>query len=273
MLQSFQGHGSPTKRTTQGATHSEVVGWTPKLRRSFIFAFLLITIVGGTAWLTLIRRRPPEPSYEGKPLSYWLTGLYPYSEGVQLTNVPKNFESMKAVKYIGTNAFPMLLRRLEAHDSAFVLKVKHLVNNQKIVKFKSRIAIDKDQNLQGWAGFEVLIRDSAREVPALIRILERHNSDSSKAATIAVLGNIGPSASAAVAAVVSEMGNTTNRYVLFSCFSALGSIHSQPELAVPALMKCLNDPSADIRRSSITALQEYRPKRKAGSSCTQTIAQ
>ena len=185
---------------------------TPKLRRYFVFAFLLIIVLGEAAWVTFIRRQPPEPSYQGKPLSYWLTGLYPYADGVQMTNVPKQFESLKAVKSIGTNAFPLLLRRLEAHDSAFVSKVKHLVNNQIIIKFKSRIPTDQDQNLQGWAGFGMLI-DRAREVPALIRILERNNSDSSKAATIAVLANIGPFASAAVPALVSVNGSVPHNRI------------------------------------------------------------
>lgn len=227
-------------------------------RRRFIFALLLITILGGTAWFVL--RQPAEPSYEGKPLSYWLTGLSPYSDGVQMPNAPLRFEAQEAVTHIGTNAFPTLLRRLEAHDSVFVLKAKHLVNNQNIIKIKSRIPIDQDLIAQGVDGFGLLIKDSAREVPALIKILERNKSDFSKAGIINILGSIGPAANAAVPALVSTLANTTNGNVRFWCVLALGSIRSQPELAVPALMKCLNDPNPTIRRFSISALQEFGPK-------------
>lgn len=70
-------------------------------------AVLLVAGVGVTAWLVL---RPKEPVYAGTPLSVWLKsfdmGISKEEAGV----------AADAVRHMGTNALPMLLKVINSKD-------------------------------------------------------------------------------------------------------------------------------------------------------------
>jgi HEAT repeat protein len=52
--------------------------------------------------------------------------------------------------------------------------------------------------------------------------------------------------------------------------SALGSIHSEPDLVVPVLVRALEDPEAAVRGAALWALQDFG---KAASSATPVLTQ
>src|SRR4051812_22980361 len=89
-----------------------------------VVVLLLIAAIGGVICMAL---PPREPSYNGQPLSYWLarceeTG--PISADIK---DPKARECREAIRHIGTNAIPFLLRMLRAKDSALKLELIDLV--------------------------------------------------------------------------------------------------------------------------------------------------
>jgi HEAT repeat protein len=102
--------------------------------------------------------------------------------------------------------------------------------------------------------FEVLGPDARCCVSALTNILvEKNISPSSQAAIASALGAIGPSANAAIPALLREV-KVTNSNARLDAIVALGAIHSGPEDVVPILIDCLDDPSPSVRAIAARSL-------------------
>src|SRR6266705_4608479 len=79
--------------------------------------FLLLVLVVGVGGLVLwLRLTPQEPSYQGKPLRFWLSRAVDTGAVYDQTD-PYAIECRKAIRSIGTNALPILLQILRAKDS------------------------------------------------------------------------------------------------------------------------------------------------------------
>jgi hypothetical protein len=108
-------------------------------RRIFLITLLALALMGGLVWLAL---PPREPVYQGKTLSEWLEpGL----------NAPGTEE---AIRHIGTNGIPTLLRMLRAHDSKLKLQLVELAQKQHLVK--SHFIPASDRNYEAAGAFDVL---------------------------------------------------------------------------------------------------------------------
>src|SRR5260370_42102477 len=108
-------------------------------KRGFLIALLAVALAGGLVWML---SRLAEPAYQGKPLSAWLEqysewyvewppgsgslhalsawqkqhrGSYPTL--VTDPNSPARLEAENAIRHIGTNGLPLLLRLISARDS------------------------------------------------------------------------------------------------------------------------------------------------------------
>ena len=79
------------------------------MRGRVIPSIIILCALGTVLWI-LLHRRASEPSYQGKPLSYWVRCLSiprtPHSSAAQ------EDKAMEAIRHIGTNAFPLLLQWL-----------------------------------------------------------------------------------------------------------------------------------------------------------------
>jgi HEAT repeats len=211
-------------------------------------ALLLLTMIGGIAWLAL---HPDDPTYKGKRLSVWL-------EGYNVVNRPSEpiraQEAYEAVRHIGTNAIPTLLRRLRAKDSKLTLQLVALTKKQHFYKFKFKAA--KDLNREGYYGFMTLGSDGKDAVPELIRMYEQDHSTESRYLVVSALGFIGPTAEQAVPMLVQSLGDT-NWEARCQVIGVLGQIHARPELTVPALVKCLSDQNIGARRLAADAIGAF----------------
>jgi len=99
-----------------------------------IFAMLLSTVV-----LTCCSSR--EPSYEGKPLSAWLLEYDKFDEAYEPSAPPQPWPH-DAVRHMGTNAIPWLLKSLRKKDSRLEMAMMKLAKQQSI--FKKTIASGLD---------------------------------------------------------------------------------------------------------------------------------
>ncbi len=133
--------------------------------------------------------------------------------------------------------------------------------------------------------------EAAPAVPDLISILDREDDTSELAAR--ALGRIGPAAKQAIPSLLRGARNDGSR------IRALGGIHQEPELVVPALTNCLSealpldvytriycaealgqfgtnatpavpflikvlgDPNSNVRRAASNALQQISPPKAA----------
>lgn len=153
-------------------------------------AALAAALVGVIAWQAA---QPSEPVYKGKPLSLWLRNYTTYDHygWIYPRRAPQADE---AVRQIGTNAIPTLLRLLRARDSALELKLVNLVRWQHVLEIKFTPA--DEWNLAAVMGFAALGTNAQSAVPALIEMATP--SDASRICAIRALGYIGPSAKQAV---------------------------------------------------------------------------
>ncbi len=227
-------------------------------RRRILVAGLVLAALGGVAW-ALFFTAEPEPVYQGKRLSAWLE-LYHTQYGMPDQDKVRHADD--AVRHIGTNAIPTLLRMLRLRDSASTLKLMALVQKQHFVKIHFVPASQRNE----WAarGFYVLGNTAREALPALLAIYEENLAPYSRMCALQAVGGIGPGAKAAVPFLlkVASDTNTPDLLVRRDAISALGQIHAEPELVVPALAKALNDPRIILRVYAVMALEAFGPDAK-----------
>ena len=190
-----------------------------------------------TSWLMVHFRRPKEPSYQGRTLTEWLSDCSVYPPPV-LGESPRVFNSHfpateHAVKEIGTNAIPALLDMLQVGDSMTDLKAKLnlLLDRQSIIHFHFRSGYDYRR--LAVFGFEILNKDAAPAVPALIGLLNNQHTIA-RYHVIRALENIGPAAKDAVPALLLRLNDqeVSTRYAVGYALTKI-----DPEAAAKAGVK------------------------------------
>src|SRR2546425_3212683 len=97
--------------------------------RGILLAVLFVALLGGVFWML---SRPPEPVYQGKPLSAWLKDLYP------AWNEDTNHPAFVAFRKMGSNAIPALLQIIQSGDPPFQRLILELNRRQSLVEFPLR---------------------------------------------------------------------------------------------------------------------------------------
>jgi hypothetical protein len=205
-------------------------------------------IVSVMVWHLLPRR---EPVYQGKSLSSWLTNVA--STGMLSAS------ATEAVRQMGTEALPTLLRMLRAEDSSLKLKLMDWANGQHIVKIEHTPA--EELNLRAKCAFAALGVKAQSAVPALIKIANQKISLESQTDAIHALGFIGPPAREAVPSLLRWATNADHE-VRFGAILALGRIHAQPERVLSVLIEALHDPDSGVQHGAVWALQDFGPDAK-----------
>jgi len=173
---------------------NEGTGETEKPNRTkrILVAALLVVAAGGLVWLAM---QPREPSYQGKPLSFWLSCAETNSASFYDLEDPKIIECRQAIRAIGTNAIPALLRILKAKDSGVKRAVANLIDRQSLITIPMHSV--EEQKLKAVAGFYLLGDLATNAVPALIEI-SKNGSYSSREIAAEVLMQLYPAKAVAV---------------------------------------------------------------------------
>ncbi len=224
-------------------------------RRRILLAVLVLTaltIVAGVWFL----RPEPEPVYQGKRLSQWLTDIT--ADGDHFSLVDRE-PAEDAVRHMGTNAIPTALRLLRVKDSALKLKLISLAQERHLLK--AYYVTASARNCQAAIAFHVLGAQAKGAVPSLLRIAEENISPESRSFAISALGSVGPDAAAAVPLLVrvAAAGDDPSQDTLSRCSatSALGDIHAQPQLVIPVMRQLLDDPNFAIRQRAAEVLASF----------------
>jgi tetratricopeptide (TPR) repeat protein len=148
--------------------NQEQAGETQKLKTGrkrlvWLIACLLVAAIGGLIWLAM---PPKEPVYHGQPLSYWLSRSEEYGMGDPKD--PKGLDCREAIRAIGTNAIPSLLRILKAKDPAIKIVAMGLLERQDFIHLP--ISTVEEQKGKAQIGFYLLGDLASNSVPALIDI-------------------------------------------------------------------------------------------------------
>jgi hypothetical protein len=136
---------------------------TPAVRKrvQIVLAVVVVAVVGVIVWQVLRER---EPVYQGKRLSQWAK-IYASPDFTLLSHSM----SKHAIEQMGTNAMPILLKMLQARDSAFTRKLGSLANNQSIIPVHFTSAAE--YRFRAVAALKVLGPAAKSAVPALVTAL------------------------------------------------------------------------------------------------------
>ncbi len=215
-------------------------------------AVLLVILAGVIAWQVLRER---EPVYQGKSLSAWVKGYTPDPKDYRpLVEQPQWKQTDAALRALGTNAIPSLLRMLRATDAPWKVKLVRLASKQRFIKTSRASA--GELNMWASMAFESLQGSASNSVPELIQIYEEHRSECSQNAVVNALRSIGPAAARAVPCLLGAAASS-DLAIRNNALAALGEIHAQSELAVPVLIKALRDPDASVRGAAACSLRDF----------------
>lgn len=196
-----------------------------------------VAVIGATAFLMWRCAPPPDPVYHGKALSAWLRE-YAKQPVSFYDGAPPQGEAVDAIRTIGTNAIPLLLRLTEARGSSVGWQIKKLVGGH----FHW---IDNPKNFSrhlAWCGFQALGSSGQTAVPALTKLMDDGDTETRRTAVVC-LGYIGPAPRASVPALIRRVEADGNVEVRSCAILSLGKIHSQPDLVLPVLIRLLQTPS------------------------------
>ena len=227
-----------------------------RTRRRIISIALVASVLGGISLLVLQRLQEKEPVYQGKPLGFWLQG---YDSGCYNLTHPRGpspptwDQANEAIRQIGTNAIPTLLRMLQQPDSKFKTMIVPLLSKQHWINLPFIVF---DRNFMAYDALVALGPEAGNAVPRLIEISKNDPSAFAQQGVPAILGYIGPAARSAIPQLLPGITHT-NLIVRNNAFFALRRIHAESSLVVPALIRCLNNPDTAVRAQAVRALGEY----------------
>src|SRR5687768_2785614 len=123
--------------------------------------------------LFVSRILPQEPVYAGKTLSEWLANRDVIGVAVR-TGLTVTDETNKAIREIGTNGIPTLLKMVRARDSDFKKASMRFLAWQRLVKVRFRDARELQEDAA--YAFGVLESNAVSAVPELIKIHQSSKS-------------------------------------------------------------------------------------------------
>ncbi len=211
----------------------------PRLR--ITIALLIVAVIAVCVWLALDSR---EPRYEGKKLREWLD-QYRHAD---FESGPDS-ETATAIRSIGTNAIPMLLKYLSVKDS--VLRNQLVELGEKHDLFKVNIPGADDYHEKAIGGFYALGSIGRPAIPSLAGLLNHTNAGPSAARSLGLIGED------AVEALISGLTNS-NPEVRQACVAGLGDVGTNHPPALSALLSTLNDHDSRVRFSAIWAVGRFK---------------
>lgn len=224
------------------------------------FVPLLIFSLALAACCLILRTRwsqKPEPSYNGRPLSSWLDDYSLMSHGFpgEETIIEKNNHVVdEAVRYMGTNAIPVLFEMLKATDSP-TRRIGEWAYQHEWIHSRPTSVPALRKNLEAALAFGALGTNACEALPRLIDLYRQKNGHVQRMVAL-TLGMIGPPASNAVPYLLMTVTNQTGSPP-FDAITALGRIHADPKTVVPALIQLLKHSNQAVRANYIQALEAY----------------
>ncbi len=221
-----------------GLAHSAVV----RKRLSIAGVGLVLVLIGFGVWNGL---RTNEPSYKGKPMSFWIRGVGCTSN-----------ETQEAMDHLGTNCIPALIQMLQVEDSITMRKFITIV---RFCHIPVNIRTEGVAHAIAFRGFHLLGPQAEPAVAPLIQMYDE-NSYERQSVVAWALGSIGPAAKEGIPTLLHAM-NSTNVSVRAFAALAIVRIGQAPDLVVPAMIKDLSSPDISLRETAVYCLGRIRDKR------------
>lgn len=242
-------------------TLSRRIAWTIAVLLCFLFAAI---------WLGRI---PDEPSYEGRPLVYYL-------DGITYGDLRREREAREAIQAMGASVLPRLIEILEAREGSLASSVKELLSRQRLLHVK--LTPLRLRQTRAALACQELGPAAESAIPALTRLAD---DPALAERAIAALAHLGPRTFPILtnvlrrgipAAQVEAAGSLryfrppqlpvpslllalqdTNGLVRAAAAETLGVLAAEPATVVPALRACLDDPFPPVRERARESLVPF----------------
>ncbi len=201
------------------------------MKRLRLILILLAVIFLGC--LALLFVGPKEPSYHGKTLTEWLdcsrgawitVGIDEWADLDPNTPVfPNVDDSIDAIRKIGTNGLPFLLKLIQATDSPLKTRLIRIANDQKVMPTHFRTEDEKVKS--AFFAFHILGNDALPVIPNLVQLTKS-----------------------------SEVGI---RQVALLC---LDTLHPQKHIFLPVLKDALQDSDPVVRNIATLTIRSRFPE-------------
>ncbi|MDB6067256.1 MAG: repeat protein [Pedosphaera sp.] len=214
-------------------------------KRKILLPVLGIVAVGVLAWLLF--REPPEPVYQGKPLSVWLKSF-------DMGNSKEDADvAADAVRHIGTKALPKLLGMISSKDrnSRWESVLSWINGRQSVVHAPVQIGLIR--RMRAVSAFHALGASAKPAVPGLAQVLFKDPGNEEASAAMVV---IGPEAMPAVMQGVTNSDPKIREVAV----KTLGGMSFDANTVVPVLIKSLKDGSGEVRFSAALSLGNFAQK-------------
>jgi hypothetical protein len=215
-------------RATPTTPGNSVLRPAPALKMKRHRLMLLLIIVLPACILALYLHHNREPRYEGRTLTQWLEDI---DHTATFHSPTDKFPAARshAIKQIGTNAIPFLLKKLAARDTAFEKSMKSLLARQSLIHIHFTPPLYDPTH--GLLGLQILGKDADSAAPAL--------------------------------ALLTQSPDQTTRLL---ALHSLYLIKADKEAFLPVLLRLLHDQDSVVRGKSAERLNEIYPEEaeKAG---------
>jgi hypothetical protein len=234
---------------------------TSKRRKWLLVLAGLVVAATLTVWLT----RDREPSYEGKPLSFWILhnkrpGGVVYG-GQMIPNPPSPLkdQARDAIRHMGPDAIPYLVKWMQFDSWGRGVRQTVQEFSRKLPPSIAPTFLCKCSDTAGERAaaaadaFSVLGDDARSAVPDLIALVNSPGQTERFGNAIRALDGIGSNAIPALSAHISNT-NAFNREQTIQALMMYPTLAKSGAPALPALVRCLEDPDGKVRYESATAL-------------------
>ena len=201
-------------------------------------ACIVVLVALGVGLVAVVVGREQEPSYQSKRLSIWL-------EDCDIDKTQLGVSAAGAVRQIGADCMPTLLRMLERRDG--VIRRTVMGNSLEFRTLGLRITSARCVQVRAAAGCRVLGPKAEGAIPELVKLLPEPVAGRSAREALAA---IGPKA---MVALIGQLTNTLASY-RGAAANALLLFGTNAVPAIPVLAAAAQDPDAKVRRRALMAL-------------------
>ena len=249
---------------------------------------ILLVCAAMAAGVVALWPKGREPEYNGKKLSEWLRDYRPVHQRM----VPvASEEAADAVRHIGTNGLPILVKWIQETKEPPKWKEKMLELFDRISpKSTDRLfEVFAGRELRDWRavwGFEILGEEARSAIPDLVRVANSGNKEAASSAiralgylgkdalppllglasknefkghdaSLTVIGQMGYLGTNAHPAVLFFVKNINDRENEVAAADVLGRLHLESDISVPALAECLESTNGIVRMWGAISLGRF----------------
>jgi len=229
-------------------------GWAMRKRRVYL---VVIGVAAFAFGLLVVFRteREREPEYQGRPLSYWISFEIP------VTNPPYLDERVAAIRQMGTNAFPFLLKWLRDEIPAWKRKFYAVIDpNLKHANSFWQLNDHKKIRLMLSSGYvlRALGPESRTALQGLSEIVNDPSAYASAVEAMTVLASLGKDWLPPLLGVLTNQQR--DPMIRWCVAQEIGQLGKDAALCIPAWQQALSDPDRRMRHFATNALLKLDPQ-------------